>query len=70
MKVLVAVSAPVVSLPEVGLAPDQPPEAIQLVALVDDQVSVEVPPEATVVGLALKETGGAGVAGVTVTVTD
>ena len=70
MKVLVVVSAPVDSLPEVGLAPDQPPEAAQLVASVDDQVSVDALPEVTVVGLALSVTVGAGVGGVTVTVVD
>jgi hypothetical protein len=42
---------------------------VQAVALVEDQVSVEVPPWATLVGLAVIETLG-GVAAVTVTVTD
>jgi hypothetical protein len=47
-KVLVAVSAPVERLPEVALAPDHAPEAVQLVASVDDQVSVELAPLAIV----------------------
>ena len=45
-------------LPEVALVPDQPPEAVQLVALVEDQVSVEAPPLTTDVGLALNDTVG------------
>lgn len=48
-------------------APDQPPDAVQAVALVEDQLKVELPPEDTLAGLALRETvGGA----VTVTVAD
>jgi hypothetical protein len=59
--------APVPWEPLVGTAPDQPPEAVQEVALVVDQPKVELPPEATLAGFALKETvGGA----VTVTVAD
>ena len=50
------------------MAPVQPPDAVQAVALVADQVSVDVPPWATVVGLALKDTTGG--AAETVTVTD
>jgi hypothetical protein len=38
--------------------PLHPPEAVQLVALVEDQVSVELPPLETPVGLALSETLG------------
>ena len=68
-----AVSAPVDWLPEVALAPDQPPEAVQEVAFVEDQVSVEDPPLATDAGSAASDTvgtgGGGGVSG-TVTVTD
>jgi hypothetical protein len=37
-------------------------DAVQVVALVDDQVSVDVPPETTVAGFALRLTVGAGVA--------
>jgi hypothetical protein len=60
------------SLPEVALAPDQPPEAVQDVAFVEDQVSVEDAPVATNVGLAASDTvtdGGGGEPG-TVTVAD
>ncbi len=46
--------------------PLQPPDAAQEVALVDDHVKVEVAPLATVVGLALSVTVGAGVVTVTV----
>jgi hypothetical protein len=66
--VLVAVNAPLDSLPEVALLPVQAPEAVQEVALVDDQVSVDDPPLATDVGFAENDTVGAG--GVTVTVAD
>jgi hypothetical protein len=52
----------------VASLPDQLPDAVQEVALVDDQVRVELPPLATVLGLALSVTVGAGV--VTVTVAD
>lgn len=47
-------------LPEVDLVPDQAPEAVQEVALVDDQVNTDVVPVLTVDGLALMETVGAG----------
>jgi hypothetical protein len=56
-----AVSAPVDCDPVAALAPDQAPEATQDVALVADQVSVELLPLATVLGLAAKLTTGAGV---------
>jgi hypothetical protein len=52
----------------VASEPLQPPDAAQEVALVEDQVKVEVAPLATVLGLALKLTVGAGE--VTVTVAD
>ena len=49
--------------------PLQPPEALQLVALVELQVSVEDPPLATFIGFAVSVTVGAGGGGdVTVTV--
>ena len=48
--------------------PDQLPEAVQEVALVELQVSVEALPEVTLVGLAVKVTVGAGA--VTVTFAD
>jgi len=63
-----AVSAPVVWDPVSALAPDQDPEAVQAVALVADQVSVELLPLATVLGLATKLMVGTGC--VTVTVAD
>jgi hypothetical protein len=49
-----AVSAPVDWVPLVASAPVQPPEAVQDVALVELQVSVDEPPTATTVGLALR----------------
>ncbi len=49
-----------------GSAPDQPPPAEQAVALLLDQVSVEVAPEATEVGLAANETCTGNCATVTV----
>jgi hypothetical protein len=60
----VLVSAPVDVLPEVAWAPDQPPEAVQDAAFVEDQVSIDVPPLATDVGFAESDTvtdGGGGV---------
>ena len=51
------------------LVPDHPPDAVQEVALADDQVSVAEPPLATVVGLAVRDTEGAAGA-VTATFTD
>ena len=51
------------------MPPDQPPEAVQAVALVEDHVRVDAAPLAIVLGLALKLTVAVGV-GVTVTVTD
>jgi hypothetical protein len=46
--------------PLAAFVPDQAPEPAQAVALVADQVSVELPPLTTVLGLALKVTAGAG----------
>jgi hypothetical protein len=63
-----AVSAPVVCDPLSGLAPDQDPEAVQAVALVDDQVRAELLPLAIVLGLATRLMVGTGC--VTVTVAD
>ena len=62
-------SAPVDWLPEVALVPDQSPEAAQVVALVEDQISVEDPPLVTDVGFAVSDTVGA-VDAVTVTRAD
>ncbi len=58
--VVPAVSAPVDCEPLTALLPDQPPEAAQEVAFLDDQVNVAEPPLATVLGLAVKLTVGAG----------
>jgi hypothetical protein len=63
-----AVRAPVDDVPLVALAPDHPPEAVHEVAPVEDQVSIEVEPLATLAGLARRETLGA--AADTVTVAD
>ena len=62
------VRAPVDSLPEVALAPDQAPEAVQEVAFVEDQVSVEDAPFAIDAGFAVSVTVGTG--GATVTSAD
>lgn len=67
------VKAPVDWLPDVALAPDQPPEAAQELALVEDQLSVDDPPLVTDVGFAASETvgtGGGGGVPDTVTVAD
>jgi hypothetical protein len=64
-----ALSAPVDCEPLTALLPDHPPEAVQEVALVDDQVKVELPPLATVLGLALILTVAVGLA-LAVTVVD
>ena len=52
-------------LPLVATAPDQPPLALQLVALVEDQLSTAEEPLATVPGFAVSDTVGVGVAAVT-----
>ena len=54
-------------MPEIALAPDQSPLAVQEVALVDDQVRVEDPLYATEVGLAEIVTVGEKAAVVNVT---
>ena len=50
--------------PDVERAPLQPPDAVQPVAFVDDQVSVAASPLATLVGVAVSVTVGARGAGV------
>jgi hypothetical protein len=65
---VVAVSAGVVCEPAVASEPLQPPEAVQAVALVEDQVNAEVAPLLIVAGFAVRVTAGAGV--VTDTVAD
>jgi hypothetical protein len=57
----VLLNAPVEEEPEVARLPDQAPEAVQLVALVADQVRVAAAPLFTVLGEAAKLTIGAGV---------
>ena len=52
-------SAPVDCAPLLALMPDQPPEAVQAVALAADHVRVELAPAASVLGLALMLTVGA-----------
>jgi hypothetical protein len=47
--------------PLTDLAPDHPPDAVQEVALVADQVRVEDPPLVTELGLAARLTVGAAV---------
>jgi hypothetical protein len=59
-KLLLALSAPVDWLPEVVLLPDHAPEAMQEVALVEDQVSMEDVLLATDAGLAASDTTGKG----------
>ena len=54
--------------PLVALVPDQAPEAVQEVALVEDHVSVELLPLAMELGLAARLTVGAEAAEVTETV--
>ena len=56
----------VLAEPERPLVPDHPPDALQEVVFVLLQVSVETPPEVTVLGLADSNTvGGDGGDGVT-----
>jgi hypothetical protein len=63
-------SAPVDCEPLVASLPDQPPDAVQAVALVVDQVKLELPPLTKVLGLADNATVGAGAAEVTDTTAD
>src|SRR5215467_9808131 len=64
VNVVVALSAPVLQLP---LLPDHPPEAVQLVALLADQLTIEAEPLLTAVGLADRVSVGVTTAGFTVT---
>jgi hypothetical protein len=65
---VVAVTAGVFADPLVASAPLQPPEAVQDVAFVDDQVSADALPLATVLGFADSVMVGAGVVTETVAV--
>src|SRR5215831_16428263 len=58
VNVVVPLSGPVLALPLVGSLTDQPPEAVQLLAFVEDQLSVADEPLVTVPGLALSESVG------------
>jgi hypothetical protein len=69
VNIVVALSAPVDWLPAVAFVPLHPPEAVHELALVEDQVSIELPPAFTVVGLADNITVGAGGAPMICTVT-
>ena len=62
------VTAPVLALPLVSSLPDHPPEAAQLVAFVEDQLSIADPPLLTLVGVALRLTVGLPTAALTVIV--
>src|SRR5690349_1211099 len=61
VKVREVVRAPVLWLPDVAFVPLQPPDAVHEVALVEDQLSVLLPPLTTDVGDAAMETVGTGV---------
>lgn len=61
-------SAPVDCEPLAAWLPDQPPDAVQDVAFVDDQLKVELLPLIIELGLAARLTVGAGVGAVTDTV--
>lgn len=63
----VCVRAAVTCVPDVALAPDHAPDAVQVAALVVDQDSVDVPPDAICAGFAVSVTAGAGGAALTVT---
>ena len=52
--------APLDAEPLAASVPDHSPDAVQAVALVDDQASVVAFPLDTVLGLAVRETVGAG----------
>lgn len=60
VKVVSAVRAVEVSVPEIALVPVQPLEAVQLVALVVDHCSEVVPEALTEPGVALKVMVGSG----------
>ena len=56
----VASRLPAASLPDTTLLPLQAPDAVQLVALVEDQLKVEEAPLEIDIGFALRLTVGAG----------
>jgi hypothetical protein len=61
VNLVVAVKPEVLCVPLIDSLPVHPPEAVQAVASVEDQVKVDVPPFFTVLGLAVNVTAGAGV---------
>jgi hypothetical protein len=63
VKVVVLLSDPVLALPLTGSVPDQPPEALQLAALLEVQLNVEAAPALTVTGVAVRLTVGPGTVG-------
>ena len=67
VNVVLALRPPVLAEPETDFVPLQPPDAVHVVALVDDQVSVLLLPLLTEVGDADSVTVGAGVDAVTET---
>ena len=70
MKVVSTLRAPVLAEPAVGRVPVHPPEAVQDVASVLDQASVELVPTPMTAGSAEIVTAAAGVESMTSTVTD
>jgi hypothetical protein len=68
LNVLGDVSAPVLSLPDVALVPVHEPEAVHVVASIDDQVSVAAWPEFTIVVLTESVTVGAATCGTVIAV--
>lgn len=62
-----AFSAPVALVPLEAREPAHPPDAAQVVALVEAHVNAELPPRAMLLGLAVKVTLGGAVETVTVT---
>jgi hypothetical protein len=65
---VVVVSAAVCCEPLMASEPLQPPDAAHAVAPVEDHVNIDVAPLATVLGVAVKVTVGAGVVTVTIAV--
>jgi hypothetical protein len=70
VKVVVCASVEVTCVPDIALVPVHPPEAEQLVALLELQVNVDVPPCATWAGFADKVTVGTGGRALTTTFAD
>jgi hypothetical protein len=60
VNVELAVKAPALCDPEIGFVPDHAPEAVQELALVEVQVSVEEEPDVRELGLAVIWTVGVG----------